>query len=169
MNDVERDLRELLDRKAGSVGTVAPRLPDGVRARSRRRQVGTALVSGVAVVALVVGSVGVLRAVDTEADRQPVPADDLWAGYEVFERTATVHSFTITSPSDWYLVNQWSWARPIAADVPQDERVTPILMLSNTDRGLTTSPCFDPAFAVDPDEAVMTIALDSAYFWEHRG
>ena len=38
MNDVEHDLRELLDRKAGSVGTVAPRLPDGVRARSRRRQ-----------------------------------------------------------------------------------------------------------------------------------
>ena len=30
MNDVERDLRELFERKAGSVGGVAPRLPERV-------------------------------------------------------------------------------------------------------------------------------------------
>ena len=71
MNDVEHDLRELLDRKAGSVGTVAPRLPDGVRARSRRRQLGTALVSGVAVAALVVGSVGALRRLTGATDNPP--------------------------------------------------------------------------------------------------
>jgi hypothetical protein len=169
MNDVEHDLRELLDRKAGSVGTVAPRLPDGVQKRSRRRQLGTALVSGVAVMALVVGSVGVLRAVDTEADRQPTPADDPWAGYEVFDRTATVHSFTVTSPSDWYLVDQWSWARPIAKEIGKEATVIPVLMLSNEDRGLTTSPCFDDGFSVGRQEAVMTVALDSGYFAEHQG
>ena len=114
MNDVEHDLRELLDRKAGSVGTVAPRLPDGVRARSRRRQVGTALVSGVAVAALVVGSVGALRAIDTGAGRRPTPADDPWAGYEVFDRTATIENLTITSPSNWYLVNQWPLGASLA-------------------------------------------------------
>ena len=114
MNDVEHDLRELLDRKAGSVGTVAPRLPVGVRARSRRHQFGTALVAGMAVAALVVGSFGALRAIGTGADRQPMPADDPWAGYEVFEHTAMIENFTITSPSDWYLVNQWPLGASLA-------------------------------------------------------
>ncbi len=71
-------------------------------------------VSGVAVAALVVGSVGALRAVDTGADRQPMPGDDPWVGYEVFERTATIENFTITSPSDWYLVNQWPLGASLA-------------------------------------------------------
>jgi hypothetical protein len=169
MNDVEQDLRELLNRKAGSVGTVTPRLPDGVRARGRRRQSGTVLVGGLTALALVLGSVGLLRAVDTDRGRQPTPADDRWAGYEVFERTATVHSFTITAPSSWYLVDQWSWARPIAKEMREDSGVIPVLMLSNTDHGLATSPCFDDGFSVGRQEAVMTVALDSGYFAEHQG
>ena len=40
---------------------------------------------------------------------------DPWEGYEVFERTAAVGNFTISSPSDWYLVNQWPWARTVAS------------------------------------------------------
>lgn len=169
MNEVEHDLRQLFERKAGSVGGVAPKLPETVRKRGRRRQLGTALLSGAVAIALVAGSIGVLRALDPAQDRHPTPADDPWTGYEVFERTAVVHAFTITSPSDWYLVDQWRWARPIAADLPEEERVTPVLMLSNTDRGLTSSPCFDPAAAVGADEAVLTIAADDAYWWEHRG
>jgi len=169
MNDVEQDLRELFDRKASSVGGVAPKLPEQVRNRSRRRQVGIALVGGLAALAVLAGSAGVLRAVDAGRGRQPTPADDPWVGYEVFERTAVVQGFTITSPSDWYMVDQWSWARPIAADVPRDVRTTPVLMLSNTDRGLTTSPCFDAAFAVGSEEAIMTIAADDAYVWKHQG
>jgi hypothetical protein len=169
MNDVEHDLRELFDRKASSVGGVAPRLPEHVRKRSRRRQLGTVIAGGLTAFAVLAGSVGLLRAIETDRDRQSTPADDPWAGYEVFARTAALQAFTITSPSDWYLVDQWSWSRPIAADMPRDERITPVLMLSNTDRGLMSSPCFDPAFAVGSEEAVMTIAADDAYSWEHRG
>jgi hypothetical protein len=198
MNDVERELRELFERKAASVGGVAPRPPETVRKRGRRRQLGTALVGGLTVVALVVGSVAVLRSVDAGHDRRTV-VDDPWAGYAVFERTATVADFTITSPSDWYLVNQWPWARMVATSlreqrerdtkacgeeptpderqacrsalmgVPGDGFVTPILMLSDTDRGLESSPCFGPGFSIGPEDAVMTVALDSAYMAANFG
>jgi hypothetical protein len=191
-------LRELFDRKASSVGGVAPRLPEQVRKRSRRRQLGTALVSAASVIALVVGSVGVLRAIDPGSDRGSVPVEDPWAGYEIFERTAKIGGVTVTTPSDWYLVNQYPWARRIQSQlreqreraaeacsdeptpeerrscrsalegVPGDGRVTPLLLLSDTDRGLETSPCFDPAFSVATDEAVMTIALD-LYFVSQFG
>ena len=107
MNDVEHDLRELLDRKAGSVGTVAPRLPDGVRARSRRRQLATTAMGTVAAVAIGVVSLAGLRAIDRAQPDGAVPGDDPWAGYTVFERTATIETLTLTTPSDWYLVNQW--------------------------------------------------------------
>ena len=43
-----------------------------------------------------------------------MPADDPWAGYEVFDRTAAIENFTITSPSDWYLVNQWPLGASLA-------------------------------------------------------
>lgn len=193
MNDVERDLRELFDRKASSVGGVVPRLPDRVRKRSRRRELGTALVSGLTALALIVGSVAVVRSLDVgENDRTAV--DDPWAGYQVFERTATVGNFAITSPSDWYLVNQWPWASREASrfrdrndrafeacrvEPTRDERracrqalplgepgdgwVAPIAMLSLRDHGLTSSPCFDPSFRVGAEDAVMTIALDRVY------
>jgi hypothetical protein len=42
-------------------------------------------------------------------------------------------------------------------------------MLSDTDRGLESSPCFDRSFSVAPDEAVMTVALDEVYFVANFG
>jgi hypothetical protein len=157
------------------------------------------LVSGITVVALVIGSLAAVRALSEGTDRTPTPAEDPWAGYEVFERTAKVGNFTITSPSDWYLVNQFPWARTLwpqlqkqrerdleaCADeptpeerrscrsglsgVPGDAYVVPLLMLSDTDRGLESSPCFDRSFSVAPDEAVMTVALDRVYFSAYFG
>jgi hypothetical protein len=117
----------------------------------------------------VIGSLAAVRALSEGTDRTPTPAEDPWAGYEVFERTAQVHSFTITSPSDWYLVDQGKWARPIANQEPIESRVIPVLMLSNRDHGLTTSPCFDAGFSVGPTDAILTVAYDAAYFDEHRG
>jgi hypothetical protein len=149
MNDDERDLRDLLERKAGSVGTVAPRLPDAMRKRGRRRQLGTALVSGVTVLAVLVGSVGVLRAIDTGTDRRPTPADDPWSGYEVFERTATVGSFTITSESDWYLV------RPATDGLCGGEKPCEALQLSNFDPGLDRSVCDEP---LPPDGVALVVS-----------
>jgi hypothetical protein len=199
MNDVEHDLRELFDQKASSVGGVAPRLPEQVRKRSRRRELGTAFVGGLTALALVVGSVAVVRSVDLGGDDRTA-VDDPWAGYQVFERTATIGTFTITSPSDWYLVNQWPWAsrtssrlreareraseacpdeptreerRACRQALPQGEPgdgwVAPIAMLSLQDQGLTTSPCFDPSFRVGAEDAVMTLALDRVYMIANFG
>jgi hypothetical protein len=170
MNDVERDLRELFDRKAGSVGGVAPRLPDRVRKRSRRRELGTALVSGLTVLALVVGSVAVVRSLDVGGDDRTA-VDDPWAGYQVFERTASVGNFTITSPSDWYLVNQWPWARTeeTRLKLRAGGWLTPILLLSDTDRGLESSPCLESSFPIRPGDAVMTLAFDNAHFAANFG
>ncbi|MEX1265112.1 MAG: hypothetical protein WEE66_14465 [Actinomycetota bacterium] len=107
MNEIERDLRDILERKAGSVGGVAPRLPEAVRKRGRRRQAGTTAIGAFTVAAVALVSFAGLRSIDLGDADGGVPADDPWAGYEVFERTATIENFTIASPSDWYLVNQW--------------------------------------------------------------
>ena len=140
MNDVEHDLRELLDRKAGSVGTVAPRLPDGVRARSRRRQFATTAVGTVAAVAIGIVSLAGLRAIDRAQPDGSVPIDDPWAGYTVFERTATVGSFTITSPSDSYLIRPGG-ASFFCADATED---CSVLQLTDFDPGLDDPVCGRP-------------------------
>ena len=36
--------------------------------------------------------------------------------YEVFHRGATVEAFTVGSPSDWYLVNEWPLSMLIAVE-----------------------------------------------------
>ena len=204
MNDVERELRELLERKAGSVGGVAPRLPEAVRKRGRRRQAGTAAIGAFTVAAVALVSFAGLRSIDRGNVDGRVPANDPWAGYEVFERTATIGNFTITSPSDWYLVNQWPLSRQIAvtgetvscsgsseptpaggatgggpqptstdcetsSPEPVGPEVLPVLILSNTDLGLTTSPCFNGDVLVGDTDAVMTIALDSEYMAANFG
>ena len=113
MKDVERELRELLERKARSVGGVAPRLPETVRKRGRRRQAGTAAVGVFTVAAVALVSFAGLRAIDVGSNDSRVPGADRSNRYEVFERTATIETVTITSPSDWHLVNQW----PLGAGV----------------------------------------------------
>lgn len=199
MNDLERRLKDALDADAAKAPLVsAP--PGGLRRRVRGRQVARSAVVMLTVSAVALVSFAGLRAIDRGADDGRVAVDDPWAGYEVFDRTATVGNFTITSSSDWYLVNQWPWARTVAAELkeeriaasercpdeptpeerracrqaiprglPGDGYVVPMLMLGNTDRGLTTSPCFDPNFTVGPEEAVMTITLDSVYMISNFG
>jgi hypothetical protein len=149
MNDVEHDLRALFDRKAGEVGGVAPKLPETVRKRSRRRELGTALVSGLMVLALVVGSVAAVRSLDVGGnDRTAV--DDPRDAYKVFERTATVGTFTITSDSDWYLV------RPATDGLcGGGEQPCEVLQLSNVDPGLDRSICDDP---LPPDGVVLVVS-----------
>ena len=74
MNDIEDDLRALLQDKASESGPPSP-VPPRVLKRSRRRQVATVAVSTVAVIALVFFSVagvrGVLRADTTGVAGQP--------------------------------------------------------------------------------------------------
>ena len=185
MNDLEQRLKDVLETDAAKAPRV-PRAPEGLKRQVRRRQFGTALVGAVAVVAVLGVSVVGLRTLDRSQGTTPV--DDPWADYQVFERTARIENFTITSPSDVYLVNQWPWsidtrenlrkaalrarddcmtqprgqARRECVDAtfgPGSGTVVPIFQLSNKDRGLRTSPCMDTA-AVAPDEIVMTISFD---------
>ena len=184
MNDVERDLRELFERKAGSVGGVAPKLPETVRKRGRRRQIGTTVVGAFTVVAVAVVSFAGLRAIDRGEPDGVIPAHDPWAGYDVFERTATIGNLTVTSPSDWYLVDQWWIGASTITSVsgtescaigPDEQEQTcetvesstkpvrvpqglPVFQLSNVDPGLGMPRCGQRLAA---GEAVLYVAVDN--------
>ena len=113
--DFENELRDLFREKAGEAPLATPTLPASapqqVLRRGRLHQVGTVLGSVVVVVALIVGSVAGLTRVLGEGDDQVGNGS-----YEVFHRTATVEAFTVASPSDWYLVNQWPLSMLIAVE-----------------------------------------------------
>jgi hypothetical protein len=119
MNDVERDLRELFEHKA-SQAHVSVRAPAPVLKRAGRRQVGTVVVSSLTLIAVVAVSIagvrGLLRGSDDEIPAGP--------SREPFSRTATIRGFTVTSPSDWLLVDQWPLATAIAASSSSSGSVT---------------------------------------------
>ena len=102
MNDLEQRLKDVLETDAAKAPRV-PRAPEGLKRQVRRRQIGTTLVGMVAVVAILGVSLAGLRAIDRSQGTTPV--DDPWASYQVFERTAQIENFTITSASDLYLVH----------------------------------------------------------------
>jgi hypothetical protein len=184
--DFENELRDLLREKAGEAPLATPSLPASaprqVLRRGRLHQVGTVLGSAAVVVALIVGSVAGLTRILGEG---PDAFDT--GGYEVFQRTATIEAFTVTSPSDWYLVNQWPLSMVIAVegsggsssacvavpgnvvqecnDTPGEVTSSPIpvpyglpmFQLSNVDLGVDTNACEEGV----PDEGVaLYVALD---------
>jgi hypothetical protein len=184
--DFENELRDLFREKAGEAPLATPTMPASaprhVLRRSRIHQLGTVLSSAAVVVALIVGSVaGLTRILGEGEDR--VGGDD----YEVFQRTATIEAFTVGSPSDWFLVNEWPMSMVIAvqgsagtgsacmpvpgdpnrecANPPGDETTSPIpvphglpmLQLSNVDLGLASNACVD---GIPGDAAVLYVALD---------
>jgi hypothetical protein len=59
----------------------------------------------------------------------------------VYERTATIEGVTVTSPSDWYLVNDWPKSRNVLAEGNVTPFVLPILQISSFDAGLGASIC----------------------------
>ena len=167
--DLERELRELFRDKAGEapVATLgAPAAaPQEILRRGRRRQVGTVLGSAAIVLVLIVGSVAGLNAL-LRGKGDPYTT----GRYDVFERTATIEAFTVTSPSDWFLVNEWPLstqiavgsgsasgectaaapgASPVCTETTQSPQVgslpqgLPMLQLSNVDLGLSGSACRD--------------------------
>jgi hypothetical protein len=111
--DIERELRELFREKVGEAPVAtfnAPTAaPQEVLRRGRRHQVGTVLGSAAIVLVLIVGSVVGLNAV-LRGDEDPFRTGD----YKIFERTATIEAFTVTSPSNWYLVNEWPLSTQLA-------------------------------------------------------
>ena len=185
--DFENELRDLFREKAGQAPLATPSLPASaprqVLRRGRIHQAGTILGAAAVVVALIVGSVAGLTRILGEGE------DDRAGngGYEIFERTATIEAFTLTSPSDWYLVNQWPLSMLIAVEgsggsssecvsVPSGEPVEcenssdepsstplpvpyglPMIQLSNIDLDLATNAC---ETGLSSDAAVLYVALD---------
>lgn len=181
--DLERELRDLFRDKAGeapvaTLGTPAT-APQEVLRRGRRRQVGTVLGSAVIFLVLVVGSVAGLNAL-LRGKGDPYTT----GRYDVFQRTATIEAFTVTSPSDWFLVNEWPLstqmavgsgsasgectaaapgASPVCTETTQSPQVESLpqglamFQLSNVDLGLNAFSCGRdlPASA-----AVLYVGLD---------
>jgi hypothetical protein len=98
MNDLESKLHDLLQDRASRQRT-APQAPPEVLRRVRRRQVGTALVSGVTAIAVIGGTVLGLQAFG-KGKPSPNPAAESGVGDT---RTVNVHGFGLTYPRDWAL------------------------------------------------------------------
>jgi hypothetical protein len=95
VNDLERELRELFDHDEAQLTspTFTPsRAPKSLRGHVRRRRLGLALTSMVAVVGVAIASLFAFRVLD---DRT-VPASGV-------ERT--IHGITMTIPPEWHLVD----------------------------------------------------------------
>ncbi|HEX5936887.1 MAG TPA: hypothetical protein VFZ75_04225 [Actinomycetota bacterium] len=184
---IEQELRELFRDKAGEAPLAEPTTPAAappqVLRRGRRRQLGAVVGSAAVVALVVVGSVAGLQRLLADGP-EPLPTGD----YEVFERTATIEAFTVTGPSDWYLVNAWPLSMRIAVegnsgtseaciaapgespvaceDTPGEETSTvlpvphglPMIQLSNVDLGLEANACRD---GLRSAEAALYVALDA--------
>ncbi|MGZ4151394.1 MAG: hypothetical protein ACXVP3_03010, partial [Actinomycetota bacterium] len=101
MNDIEHELRELLQERSGEASTT-PLAPPEVLKRGRRRQVGTVAIGGATAILLIVASVAGFR---IALPRHPVVAA---AQNDLPERTATIQNVTVTAPAGWTLID---WGR----------------------------------------------------------
>jgi len=137
------DERETLRR---GIGGFAPR-PDGyervLRRRDRRRRNQRAMAGALAVAIVLIGVLAFFAAVrstplpgDGVTPTPPIAATNTRG---VFQRTATIGGLTVTSPSDWVLVDYWGlWN---ADAVSLDGTAVPLLELTNFDPGLSTPVC----------------------------
>src|SRR5262245_5736925 len=106
MNDLERDLRDLLETKAGDGAPPSEPNPR-VLQRARRRQVGTVLTALVVGVALVAGGAVVLDTLqrnDDETRPQPATVPVLPEAPPGFESAALPYA-SIAYPADWVLLD----------------------------------------------------------------
>jgi hypothetical protein len=189
--DMERELRELFRERAEDAPLATPKTPataprEIVR-RGRRHQVGTVLGSAAIVLVLIVGSVAGLNAL-LRGEEDPFRTGE---DYRVFERTATIEAFSLSGPSDWFLVNEWpaSMQRAVGsgsasgecAIAPGEAPVCtnsvgptqliesgleglPILQLSNVDLGLASNACRD---GLPEGGTALYVALDPAASTDH--
>ena len=139
MNDLEHDLRDLLETKAREGAVPATPAPKVLK-RARRRQVGTVLTALVGTAAVVVGAIAGIQAL-TSTRPQPRPGG-LPEG-DVAEDAIVLPFVTITPPDEWTVM------------APADE--TQILQLTNFDPEFGT-PCFeDTSAALPPLGAILLV------------
>jgi hypothetical protein len=105
MNDLERDLQELFERRAAGVD-VPGLAPKPVLRRGRRRQIGA--VVGGAIACLV--ALGVAAAAIGQARHPAV----IPGGNGLPARSTTIGGVPVTAPAGWTLVDDW----PLAAILP---------------------------------------------------
>jgi hypothetical protein len=124
MNDLEHDLRTLLQDKAADAGAPQPSPP--LLRRARWRQLGTVL-GGIAIAAAVVGGAIFAIAELGPADRH-TPADSREPVVDT-----TVNGITISHPESWYVVD------PVTAGIEPGSRDLPMLVLFASDTDPMTS------------------------------
>jgi len=95
----EEQLHDMLQER-GSQPVATPHAPPDVLRRTRRRQVSTALVSGITAVAVIGGAILGVQAVGRGGSQRPVAGD---TGSSGSTRTVTLDGYTITYPYDWAL------------------------------------------------------------------
>jgi hypothetical protein len=162
VNDLERDLRELLESKAGDAAPTTAPTPRVLR-RARRRQVGTVITTLVVVAAVIVGSVAALQAVLRKDPSTPQPATppvlpEAPPGFS----SAALPFASIAYPHDWYLLDT-SPLVPLGVAQPFAIPSGPILQLANFDPDLPHAPrCMVDPDALPRDGVLLTIGVMTA-------
>ena len=127
------DARETLRR---GIGDFAPR-PDGyerVLERRDRKRRNQRIMSGALAVAIVlIGALAFVRVL------RSAPAQTGDGTRPVFRRTTTIGGLTVSSPSDWYLVDYWGVGNPDATSL--ESNAIPLFELTNFDPGLSSPVC----------------------------
>jgi hypothetical protein len=143
MNDLENDLRQVFERRAGDMGT-STEAPKQVLRRGRRRQVATALGGAVAAIGAVAVVIGVGAALLRNPTNQ-VPASPVGTA-PYGERTATIQGVTVTAPAGWTLIDDW----PFSAVIPSGSQTC-----SFSATGVPVNPSGDEtvASAVEPSSS----------------
>lgn len=165
MNDLEHELRDLLESKSRDV-RVDPVPARGVLRRARLRQAGVAVGSAAIAAVVVIGSIAGLQAF-----LWPTKSDPIVTSVDPEPTTTLPAGVTVTYPRDWVLVDLWPLASGIATSVVSeggDGAATeepidvpaglPILQLSNQDLGL--APFCRDGGTPSTDEALLYVALD---------
>ena len=159
MNDLERDLRELLGSKAGDAAPTTGPSPRILR-RARRRQVGTVITTLVVVAAVIVGSVAALQTVLRKDPSTPQPATppvlpEAPPGFS----SAALPFASIAYPTNWYLLDT-SPLVPLGVAPPYVVPSGPVLQLANFDPDLPHAPrCMVDPDALPRDGVLLTVGV----------
>jgi hypothetical protein len=141
MNDLEHDLRELLDTRARDA-SVSPTPSHAIVRRARRRQVATVATSVLLGGALVIASIaGISALTSSKRESRPVGVPEEEPG----QRSVALPRATLTYPSDWYLLDLGGQGAPR-------------LQLSNFDAGLEPFDCGEDPSKLPSGGVVLSVA-----------
>jgi hypothetical protein len=134
------DAREILRRAVGDYTPDLDAYERVLRRGERKRRNHRILAGAVAAAIVLLGTLAFLRAISVEPRPMNGVELPLPPGTRpVFQRTTTIGGLTLTSPSDWYLVDYWGDWNPDGTSL--DRNAIPLLELTNFDPGLSTPVC----------------------------